>query len=758
MEMRILAFIKGIWILAPEWFLCTKLSSIQPSPALGSCFLDSLNCMNPSNYLLNYPPINLFEIWELFSLVTKHRCSDLQASRIINETQSVILRSLLPALGYSQEYQGRKMTKAETELAKQAMTGIGLEQLIDFVEKGKPMLQINRGSPQSQATYKSRLHQFFQWCEAQPWWDTNQSHRSRKRNQYCPKLKQGYGQATQHHLTDRRQSLLRYSLSPSASPSHLNQELDEFYCFLTSSKYPGRLIKAIKSSSADVYLSDIRLFLGWFHYYQEIPKDELRCNVLIPYVSSTTLDSMQSEQQNKIWNTKKTYLDTWLCHYFQFLREQAKSESPRTRKFKVQALVSLAKFLYRREVDFKEEYQKIPIFKILERHSQSIRRECRKWDSLGRCVVDMQKWWPEVVEGQTSLKTLRKKLVEFLRQACKPKYDNWHFRNGTALASSYQRFLAWSLLTEIPPRRQQEHRSLRIALNCPVERPSWVPRNGLYHPHLPHLERERNSENRIIDNYLYRTYQCNGIHYSEGVWVLDIHEYKTAQRYGSQAIVLPNRSFPDGTCFYDYIERYLYGWWRLEENSQLPVYDWWDKHLLGCQGQWLMAGRCGYNPKDHGTTDQAGDLFCKWGYFFVQPRAGTGFDRREYSRMVSNAAHSAIGKRIAPKYLRDIWATWAFQVGLSDAQIQSLAYCMGHDIKTLRNVYNRCSPEEKRRPIEDAIDELLLEVLKPNEEIRLSTDLENLASDLLQLPEKSFETLVTQYLRIDFNESTEKSS
>jgi hypothetical protein len=40
--------------------------------------------------------------------------------------------------------------------------------------------------------------------------------------------------------------------------------------------------------------------------------------------------------------------------------------------------------------------------------------------------------------------------------------------------------------------------------------------------------------------------------------------------------------------------------------------------------------------------------------------------------------------------------------------IRSLAYAMGHKVETLRQMYERCTPEEKRRPIEEAIEELLL--------------------------------------------------
>jgi hypothetical protein len=79
--------------------------------------------------------------------------------------------------------------------------------------------------------------------------------------------------------------------------------------------------------------------------------------------------------------------------------------------------------------------------------------------------------------------------------------------------------------------------------------------------------------------------------------------------------------------------------------------------------------------------------------------------------------------------MRSIWATWAFQVGLSDQQKESLAYAMGHTLRTLKKIYERCTPDEKRRPIEEAIDELLFETLQSDS----TSDLVELARQLQKL-------------------------
>jgi len=101
----------------------------------------------------------------------------------------------------------------------------------------------------------------------------------------------------------------------------------------------------------------------------------------------------------------------------------------------------------------------------------------------------------------------------------------------------------------------------------------------------------------------------------------------------------------------------------------------------------------------------------------------------EFAALVEVPAHQLIGKYISPHTMRNIWATWAFQVGLSDQQKESLAYAMGHSVETLKKIYERCTPDEKRRPIEEAIDELLFETLQ----FDLTPELVQLARQLHKL-------------------------
>jgi Site-specific recombinase XerD len=114
--------------------------------------------------------------------------------------------------------------------------------------------------------------------------------------------------------------------------------------------------------------------------------------------------------------------------------------------------------------------------------------------------------------------------------------------------------------------------------------------------------------------------------------------------------------------------------------------------------------------------------FWSWGYLFIQPNAGMPLNKSEFWRLVTSAAHRLTGKYISPHTMRSVWATWAFQVGLTDQQKESLAYAMGHKLETLKKMYERCTPEEKRQPIEEAIEELLFETLQSDKLQTPSTD------------------------------------
>lgn len=93
-------------------------------------------------------------------------------------------------------------------------------------------------------------------------------------------------------------------------------------------------------------------------------------------------------------------------------------------------------------------------------------------------------------------------------------------------------------------------------------------------------------------------------------------------------------------------------------------------------------------------------------YLFVNPKSGKPFLDTQMSDLFARNAFRILGKRITPHTFRYMWVTWAFQMGLSDAELESLATGMGLTVKTMRKMYERCSLIEKNRLINKAMRKL----------------------------------------------------
>jgi integrase len=200
---------------------------------------------------------------------------------------------------------------------------------------------------------------------------------------------------------------------------------------------------------------------------------------------------------------------------------------------------------------------------------------------------------------------------------------------------------------------------------------------------------------------MYRTYTFKGVHYPDGIWVRQINRYKTRESYGKQDIILRNRLMGDGRWLYEYLENYLYGEWYTGSFKDSRPYTWWDPELKGRRGRWLTPGVMAFEPvRQEGKIEGWPWIPC-----FPIPDTGNEHDRSSMTGLVGRAAHEWTGKRTTPHLMRRIWATWAFQIGLDDKAIHSLAYAMGTSYKTLKTWYEDATPEDKRRAIEETIDE-----------------------------------------------------
>jgi hypothetical protein len=322
-------------------------------------------------------PKNLLDMYSLYSEYIKTTKDSKTAKNILNETQSAIMRFLLSGLGYKKKPNGRKMTSAEVENAKEFMKTQKVNQLLNALEALQKGFEEFNASTASQNTYRGRFEQLLAWSQEQFWWPGDMPSGSRRRTQYCPRIRKGNGRINMNRLTERRSQHSTYKLKPKEISESLQAELKQFYRFLTEPEWPSRLSKPITDSSAAIYLKEVSLMLGWFYHEQNLPLELLSLNLLIPKITDEELEDLSEVQQKELWSQKKLAVETWICNYFKFLRESMKAFSPRTKKFKMNTLSALAKFQYYEEVVNINDYANIPVIKVVNKYSSLVVRKLK---------------------------------------------------------------------------------------------------------------------------------------------------------------------------------------------------------------------------------------------------------------------------------------------------------------------------------------------------------------------------------------------
>jgi hypothetical protein len=124
--------------------------------------------------------------------------------------------------------------------------------------------------------------------------------------------------------------------------------------------------------------------------------------------------------------------------------------------------------------------------------------------------------------------------------------------------------------------------------------------------------------------------------------------------------------------------------------------------IIGLPGRWVTSGRAEFNPGDACCLPTGNHAaLWSWAICWSYPTLVLLADQRGFATSFDTTSHRLIGKRITPHTMRYIWATWAYQVQLNDAQFRSLAYAMGHKLRP----YARCTSavllKRTRRPIEE---------------------------------------------------------
>ncbi|MBW4472587.1 MAG: hypothetical protein KME45_19775 [Stenomitos rutilans HA7619-LM2] len=633
-----------------------------------------------------------------------------QRERLLNELMTAYYRYILPGLGWKRADYAARLTAAEKLAADAFAATLPVKVLLQFPEALEKGFNLADAPQSSRSTYGARLRSVLTLIETETWFPGNAVLNRRSPDECRPKMRQGRGDWREFSLMDEKGKQLKYRIQAKDMSPTLQQQLEALGFFMSDPDNLDRSFDELEASTASGYDSGIHLWLGWdlYHDNPALNPHDLTLEHLIPKITQDDLEGLSVKDCKTVWKKAQRELEARVNRYFEFLRTKQKADSPRTRLLKLAALLMLAKFLYASEVEQKEDYKVIPIIRTLLKLMDKEQKAVKVWEKDRRYVANQARKWPEPLAGQTVLEYVQSQLIEILRLECRPRHSTGDFCKGHTIAKSHLLYLLFVDVGLLPPGRQQEPRTYRIALSCPLERPETVPLDGLYWPLPPDWSREkRRRDGSLADNYLYKVYHYDGQFYDQGVWVREKCKYKTHRYHGKRAGVIDNIVFEDGHCLYDYIERYLCGQWYVGHFREGQRYAWWDAKLRGSYGRWLSQGRAAFASEHTPVVIQEGKSEV-WvsSYLFLNPRSGAPLTDVQMSELFARNSYRILGKRITPHTFRYMWATWAFQMELSYAELGSLAHGMGFTVKTMQQMYERVSLTEKNRPINKAMRKL----------------------------------------------------
>lgn len=573
------------------------------------------------------------------------------AMALWNQLVTAVYRYVVKGLGFSWGEDDRKIRKLGPKLMQQAESFLKtvdaqtfIVEALDAQNKGFAYFEV---SSKTEYTYRCALKKLLDFA-------------SNLQDEFPPdcipfKVRRGYGRVADNPVV-YRPNLGEYGLNKSQLTEVLSAEISDWQKFRTQKYYPGRKENPVSESTFEGNYNSLLLILGW------------KVNILCEDINSLTLVTLipclergaTLEQHEEV----QGYVELWFCDFLTFLQTERLIECSGTIMSFYCCLLAVTKFHYR-HCEGDNNYAQVPLIRFLRNRINQLSKQKK----TEQPVADMSKKWME-------LPVFRDEVLEPLRLCCRCRKNCGDMRELSAVAWSLEGHVIVGNLCYMPPRRQQEMRDLKLSLSCPIKRPANLAPGGLVHPLPPDRLIGKNRKH----GFLYRDEQ--------GIWYRDMtpESYKTGHIYGHQVLKIPNIKFSDGFCFYDYIEMWLYGYYYAPNGVLKANGSKFDP--TGCYHPRIYETRALFNP-DHNF------VFCQ--------KNGTNFKATNLGKFFTNLCHGLTGVRVTPHLLRDMYATYYLDQGSSDALIRSLAYAMGHSVETLRKIYDRRRPEQKRRQIEEAV-------------------------------------------------------
>jgi hypothetical protein len=451
-----------------------------------------------------------------------------QANAIMAQVRTALWRYTLPGWGLPHP-QGQRLAAEEYERGLQLLKQLPFERLHEAPAVQEQLFEQLGVAKNSQRNYRWALKRWLAWCQQQAGLESERMVQGRRPNSRERQYKRS---AHAVRLTTRR-ARQSYHLGEAQQPAALQQELALFFQFLTGAAPDEQNPTRLSAATAKQYLAQVERVLGWLHFEQRVPLQALSLRQLVVSAGAVGREPLvlpSPVAAESVVALVQAYLEWLTVPKADPLDGRSEAtQSPYTALRVINTWLAVVRFVYRQASAKGKEAEQAQM-------TLAALRALRK-----TVTVQLKSHQPVSDESQKQLEWQEfLGLVETLRGECIPRLQqSTHSKQGgstlaplrslTAIGQSYQRFLLVAFLAYIPPQRSQVLRTLAVA-------------------GLPLPESALKTEVMEAESVLYPD--------SEGWW-LKLVPPKPKGQHSPCLIQVPNLSYSDGRCFYQYLEEWL---------------------------------------------------------------------------------------------------------------------------------------------------------------------------------------------------------
>src|SRR5919199_1409410 len=431
-----------------------------------------------------------------------------------------------------------------------------------------------------------------------------------------------------------------YAAEPLAA-EQIQQHLQRINTELTSFK--KHQVQQIREVTANKYEVFLKLILGWFCREKSVPLAEISLSNLVPFIRLNFQMREFASEENpwfaKIIAEAKALenikdeakrLVNLMEEFFGWLENPP---APKTKQAYVEALIAYAKYIYRFETDktMALNFEDIPLINRLKVFHREVEDGKKNNSNFSHKYLP----WHEVLGVLEKLRFEANLETTGKSSRCRAK------RPLLPQAKSLQDFILLGFFVLIPPSRQRVVRELELGRTL---------KYGIFvHGRFTSFEKMANPGEAKY--YIH----------------LQPEDYKTGDTYGVWLGEFPNTEFPDGSKFYDYLNR------------------------------WLFQGYQDANGEWHGMRELIAAPGLKT--VFVTDRLGKAYQTGAMTRKISSIFSRWTGVPVGPHDLRHLYRTYIDDpaTGATAEEKESAAFWMRHSSQMAKKTYSHLNCEQKLR-------------------------------------------------------------